>query len=443
MDDVVKVIKGLNILADDYVVLACSYGPDSMCLLDILRKENINIVVAHVNHNLREEARNEFLDLKKYCEDNNLIFEGAEIKEKILGNIEAGARDYRYNFFDKIVKKYKAKYLFTAHHGDDLVETVLMRISRGASFSGYAGFKMINEANGYKIIRPLICVTKDEIIKYTQENKIPYAIDSSNLSLDYTRNKFRYQVLPELKDINPNIHKKFIKFSDTINEYNDYLESEVYDLYSKLYNNKKIDLNEFVLLPVLLKKCILKKILINLYKESINKVNDRHIILILNLIDSNKVNGFINLPDGILVKKYYNILEFGKKDDNIFYNYVFDDCLEIYDWSLKIINSTDIIKSNYLIRLSSKDIKMPLYVRSRITGDKMLLKNGSKKVGEILSEAKISKTERDRWPIVCDADGKILWIPGVKKSKFDIEKNKDYDIIIKYVKKGEEYEKKK
>ena len=103
---------------------------------------------------------------------------------------------------------------------------------------------------------------------------------------------------------------------------------------------------------------------------------------------------------------------------------------------------TDIVKSNYLIRLNFKDIKLPIHVRNRTNGDKMELKNGTKKVGEILSEAKINRLDRDRYPIVCDDDNKILWIPGVKKSKFDRQINEDYDIIIKYIKKESINEKK-
>jgi len=444
MDRAIELIKNLDIYEDDYVVLACSYGPDSMCLLDLLRKENINVVVAHVNHNLRDESIDEYNDLKKYCDDNDIIFEGTEIKEYPKVNIEAYARKFRYNFFNKVVKKYKAKYLFTAHHGDDLVETILMRLSRGSSFGGYVGFHSITKMNGYELVRPLIYVTKDEIILYVDSLNIPYAIDKSNNSLDYTRNKYRHQVLPILKEINPKIHEKFIKFSHIINEYNDYVEKEVDNLYSELYLNNRLDLNEFNILPILLKKCLLKRILYELYGDNINRINDRHIELIFNLIDSYKKNSYIYLPGNIIVSKYYNILEFTKNEEKKVFDFILGDKkIEFDGYSIFKVDSTNILKSNYLIRLDSKDIKLPLHVRNRRVGDKIVLKNGTKKVGEILSEAKLPMKERDRYPIVTDSEGKILWIPGVKKSKFDKQNTEDYDIILKYVKKGEEYEKEK
>ena len=187
MDNVNEFIKSLNISEDEYVVLACSYGPDSMCLLDILIKNGINVVVAHVNHKLRKESDQEYVDLEEYCLKNNIIFEGSIIDKYPKGNIEAYGRSFRYNFFESIVKKYKAKYLFTAHHGDDLIETILMRIARGASLRGYAGFKKNTKLDNYYLVRPLIYLTKEDILNYVENLDIPYAIDNTNLELIHTR----------------------------------------------------------------------------------------------------------------------------------------------------------------------------------------------------------------------------------------------------------------
>lgn len=443
MDDTFKLINSLNIKDQDAVVLACSYGPDSMCLLDILSKLNIKVIVAHVNHKLRKESDDEYIKLEKYCKKNNYFFEGYVIENYPKGNTEAIARDIRYAFFDKIVKKYDAKYLFTAHHGDDLMETILMRISRGSSFKGYAGFKIITHKNNYDLIRPLTYLTKNEILKYVQDNNIPYAIDESNNSLNYTRNKYRHQILPILKDINPKIHTKFIKFSNTINEYNDYIEEEVNSLYSKLYLNNRIDLNEFNILPNLLKKCLLNKILFLIYENKINKINDEHINLILNLADNSKVNSLVNLPLNVQVIKFYNILEFAVFNEPLKgYNYIFNDEAEIELGKIIKISRTDIIKSNYLIRLDSRDITLPIHIRTRQDGDKIEVKNmdGMKKVNDIFIDNKVSKQNRDIYPIVTDGNGVILWLPGLKKSKFDKQSNERYDIILKYIKKGEKNE---
>lgn len=434
MNEVINYIKSLNI--NSKVILACSYGPDSMCLLDILINLDIDVVVAHVNHKLRSESDLEYDLLKKYCDERNIIFEGYVIDNYPKGNIENIARIKRYEFFNKLIDKYNSKYLFTAHHGDDLVETVLMRINRGASFKGYAGFEINSKNNGYSLVRPLVYVTKDDIVKYNKLNNIPYAIDKTNLECVHTRNIFRHKILPELKEINPKIHKKFIKFSNNIIDYYNYVNEEVIGYKSILYDNKKyLDINEVINLPEFIVKLLIQSILLEIYKDNINIINDKHTMLVMSLIYSDKANSSVVLPNNKVACKFYNKLEIVDSWEINSYEYILDKMVKIDLGKIFYVDNSDIIKSNYLLRLNSKDIKLPIHVRSRAIGDKIELKNGTKKVGEILSEAKINKLDRDKYPIVCDDNNNILWIPGIKKSKFDRQINDEYDIIIKYIKK--------
>ncbi len=147
MDSVYKFIDSLNIKSE-YVVTAISGGPDSMFLLEVLKKYNFKIVVCHVHHNHRAESDNEALMVEEYCKKNNMIFEFMKIEEYTNNTFtEVEARELRYKFFDKVLKKYNSDILFTAHHGDDLIETVLMRLTRGSSLKGYAGFEPISKRN--------------------------------------------------------------------------------------------------------------------------------------------------------------------------------------------------------------------------------------------------------------------------------------------------------
>ena len=194
MDYVYKFIENLNI-ENKTIVLAISGGPDSMLLLDVFlnlkEKLNLNIVVAHVHHNLRKESDYEAVEVEKICNKNNLIFEMKKI-EKYPNNkfSEEVARKIRYEFFDEVIKKYSADVLFTAHHSDDLIETILMRLTRGSSLKGYAGFEVISKDRGYKIARPLIYLTKLEIEKILKEKGIWYALDVTNQNDKYTRNRY-------------------------------------------------------------------------------------------------------------------------------------------------------------------------------------------------------------------------------------------------------------
>lgn len=443
MTETLNFIKNLNI-GEEYVVLACSYGPDSMVLLNLLQKEKLNIVVAHVNHKLRKESDQEELLLKKYCLNNNLIFESMTIDKYPKGNTEMNARKIRYDFFDEILKKYKSTNLFTAHHGDDLVETILMRLTRGSSFKGYAGFLKITKHDNYELIRPLIYITKEEIMHYVNINNIPYAIDYTNKEDKYTRNRIRNNILPELKKENKNIHKKFIKFSEIIYQYESYFEKETDLLYNKHFKNNKIDLNEFYLLEDIFKTRLLFKKLLNIYNEDISLINDEHTSLILNLISSHKQNSYVTLPKNIRVTKFYNMLEFDSYDNfSKVYNYPLNNEVELELGTISKILDTDIIKSNDILRISSSEIKLPIFIRNRKTGDKIEVKNlnGSKKIKDIFIDNKVPISKRDIYPVVVDANDNILWIPSLKKSKFDKQKTESYDIILKYKKKGEDYEK--
>ena len=231
-----ETIKFLNsiIRKNNKIVVACSGGPDSMCLLSLLcdlkKSINFDIIVAHVNHKIRKESDNEAIMVEKYAKDKGLVYEYKELNEFSDGNwTEDLARKKRYAFFREIMAKYKAQYLFTAHHGDDLIETVLMRITRGSTLSGYLGIKLKNN----NIVRPLLYVNKKEIMEYVKKNNIPYAIDKSNEKLDITRNRYRHTIIPFLENEDKNVHKKYLKFSKELEDYEEFV-------------NKYIINNEFV-----------------------------------------------------------------------------------------------------------------------------------------------------------------------------------------------------
>ena len=191
MERVIEFINSLNIDKDSYVIVACSGGPDSMMLLHVLHTLNFKVVCAHVNHKTRVETEEEYQFVQNYCDINNILFEGTEITESVTENFENYAREFRYNFFQDLAKKYNTSYLFTAHHGDDLVETVLMRVTRGSSLKGYRGFDKVSKRGNLTIIRPFVYITKEYILNYLSDNNIEYRIDNSNKSDDYTRNRFR------------------------------------------------------------------------------------------------------------------------------------------------------------------------------------------------------------------------------------------------------------
>jgi tRNA(Ile)-lysidine synthase len=423
----------------DTIVVGVSGGSDSMALLHVLTQlrleTDIFIICAHVNHNIREESNNEKLFIEKYCDNNQIIFESMKIEEYGDDNFHNEARSKRYIYFNSIVKKYGAVYLVTAHHGDDLIETILMRITRGSTFRGYAGFSKILDVGSYKIIRPFIHVTKEDILDYNKVNNVKYIEDMSNKKDIYTRNRYRKYLLPFLKKEDINVHEKFLKFSQTLFEYNNYIDKEMGKIIKDIYNQNILNIEKFMAVDKVIQVKIINCILETIYHDDLMLIYDSHIDLIYKLINSTKPNTYVHLPSNVKAIKSYNSLSF--KIEGMETN---DYELELLSYvnlsngmNLEVVDKCD-LTNNFVCRLNSKEVKLPLYVRNKRIGDRMEIKGmlGRKKIKDIFIDEKIAGRDRELWPIVIDSTGRILWLPGLKKSKYDKSKEESYDIIIRY-----------
>lgn len=429
----------LNLSYGDSVVVAVSGGPDSMALLHLLKRLSksidLQIVCAHVNHNVRKESIKESLFVRKYCAAENIIFEELIINEYEDDNFQNFARKKRYEYFEKILKKYNSKFLLTAHHADDLLETILMRIVRGSTLRGIAGFSELKKMPNYLLIRPLIHVTKQEIIDYNKNYNVKYVVDKSNNSDKYTRNRFRKYIVPALKKEDNEVHKKFYQFSKMLIEYDDYINKEVKKEIKKVYYQNALNLEIYKKYDKLIQKRMINYILEELYKNDLINITSKHINLILNLIKSRKHKLQIHLPSNIVVNKEQGFVYFEVMKEPVYnYNYKLEDYLNLPNGKNISIISESNSDSNDVCRLNLKEIKLPLYVRTRKNGDKMSIKGmlGRKKINDIFTDEKIKTSDRELWPIVLDAAGNIVWLPGLKKSTFAKTKDEKYDIILKY-----------
>lgn len=439
LNEVYEFLKKIKVSCNEKIIVAVSYGPDSMVLLDILKNKygSLNVICAHVHHNLRKESDDEAINLKNYCDINNIKFEMMKI-EKYANNkfSEVEAREKRYHFFEQLIKKYNSKYLFTAHHGDDLVETILMRLVRGSSISGYCGIPLISKRSFYSVIRPLLFITKEDILTYCSNNKISYAVDKSNDSDKYTRNRYRKYVLPVLKEENSGVHKQFIKFSTVLQEYDNYFINLTDKLYDKVVDNFCINLVGLLKYDDLIIKRIIMKFLFEYYGEEIKKISDANVNNVLDLIRSSKPNSSVSLPNNKNLIKSYNKLFFADKKGYNGYCFIFEDYVSLpNNYCIKLVDSLE-NTTNYMTALDSSSIKLPIYVRNKLDGDviEILGLNGKKKIKSIFINEKVPKERRNIYPIMVDSNGEVLWIPGIKKSKYDRSKQGKYDIILKYQK---------
>ena len=433
-------LKEIGIKYGDALVVGVSGGPDSMALLHILlrlkKALDLKIIVAHVNHNSgRPGQDSDELFVCEYCAKNDIVFESMIIEEYGDDNFHNEARSIRYNYFSKLAKKYNAKYIFTAHHADDLIETILMRITRGSTLRGYSGFSSVVKMENYKIVRPLIHMTKEQILEYLKKNRVKYVVDQSNAKDVYTRNRFRKYIVPEFKKEDSKVHEKFYKFSKTLLEYNDYIDSQVKKIYKEVCPQNIINIEKFLKQEPLIQSKVVYSLFEKIYQDDLMLLTDKHCDLLIDLIKSKKANSTIHLPNNIKAIKSYNTLELTKITiENNIYEIQIDSYVNLPNGkNIEVIKSTK-IDDNNICRLDLTEVKQPLYVRNRHDGDKMTIKGmlGRKKISDIFINSKVPMKERELWPIVCDANDNIIWLPGIKKSKFCKEKEENCDIILKY-----------
>ena len=190
--------KSLGIKPNEVYVLACSYGPDSMCLFDLLLKNEVKFVVAHVNYHKRKEAGEEERALRRYCDQNKVpfYFKGTHYQKR-YGNFQSWAREVRYKFFQEIYENLNADGLFIAHQEDDVIETYMIQIQRDVQVFNYG---LLEETSilSMRVLRPLLENTKKQIMEYCALNSVPFAVDSSNKTPVYTRNRIRIDVVSQM-----------------------------------------------------------------------------------------------------------------------------------------------------------------------------------------------------------------------------------------------------
>ena len=434
MKEVIKYIEKLKIKENDNVICAVSTGPDSMALLLVLKNlkdmYHFNIVVAHVNHHLRKESEKEERYIRDFCERNSLIFEIYDYFPRDLKNLEAKAREARYEFFEKMIDKYNSKYLFTAHHSDDLIETVLMKLVRGSTINGYKGFKIEDKRNNYSLVRPLLLADKKEILKYLKEKKQKYFIDKTNKISLFTRNRYRLKIIPLLRKENPNINTSFLEYSLLLDEMNSYIDKKVDEVYENIVNNNKINLEKFNKEDIIIKKKILERFLEAEYFSDIVELNKRHLNSILSITEDYSGKKTLDMPfNKVIVREYKELYFF--HETNYKKNKEILDKNKVFNMFKIYLDKDGNVDNNFVMRLNKKDVKLPLIIRTIEEDDVISLNNlGTKKVKDIFRDSKIKEDIRKYYPIITDSNNKIIFIPGIKKSNLLKKKTDKYDIII-------------
>ncbi len=432
------------------VIIAVSGGPDSMVLLHVMSQLSdelgLKLVVAHMNHGFRPEESLREAEMVRQFADSlgiGMVYREADIPAYAAAqrmNAQAAAREVRYQFLFDTASQHRAERILLAHHRDDQVETILMRLFRGASLSGLAGMPVERTVNKVKLIRPMLRIEKDSILSYAGAHHIPYSVDSSNLSRDYDRNRLRLDVIPLLHAFNPQLPQAMTRMAEVLRGEDEYMQAQTVERYERLveleHNCARMDRQAFMAEPLALQRRLIKLIL-NYLSSDFRQAN-------YDIIESVR-HSIIreSLPSAALVINAK--LRFERVYDKLVWKRVDPGAPRPGEGSgysyelLAMISRFELPEASGVMHLSAAPLPggdrlpmdassaifdaakliWPLTIRSRRDGDRMdpLGVNGSKKVKDIFIDLKIEPAWRDRVPILVDGANKLLWIPGIRRSR--------------------------
>lgn len=376
-----------NLDPSKYYLIACSGGPDSMALLDMCYRKKLNIGVAHVNYHHRDTALRDQRYVENYCQQHQLKCFVADYYDESDANFQKLARDFRYQFFKKIIDDCGFDALLVAHQMDDVLETYLFQLKRN-SIPSFYGINDENTIYGIKVLRPLLKMSKKQLQDYCDLNHLEYGIDESNLLDEYQRNIIRHH---ELSLLNDDQRLMLLKEITDKNRYKqDIIKSIKY-----LLKQDKISFEVFKTLKY-------QDIYLNeLLKHKLGQRQLQEIIR--QLLISDKL--LIALHQQILVKEYGYIKVFDRPYD---YEYLLNDCTLIANQHFKLVKEG--INSQ---KLAFNDDDLPLLFRNYHHGDKIKMRYGTKKVGRYFIDAKIPQQQRLNTLVVENKHHEIIFVEGI------------------------------
>ena len=426
---VIKFIDENQLLSrGDKVLVALSGGADSVFLLSFLqkfkRRFEIETAAFHLNHQLRgREAKQDEKFCEEFCSNNNikLLSISKDVKayaKKVKVSPEEAGRNIRYRELNKAAKKMKCKKIATAHNLSDSVETILLNLFKGTGLTGLTGVPIRRE----NIIRPILCLSSDEIRNYLKQNKIGYRIDESNLSSDYERNFLRNEIIPKLKSrLNPKLEEKISSSSKFLSQLNSYFNAEV----ERISNNSvvrdgkrlSIDLKKNSKFDKHFLSLFLKSVVENNFKIELNSEN---IYSLVDLIKS-QTGKSIQLKEDIIAARERNELIVQKKKKErkskspiqIRVGQTVDiagSTISIEKVNKKMVKFT---RDKSIEFISGDGLKETFEIRKWKAGDKFrpIGMKGTKKVSDFLADEKIPSSEK-KSQLVLINKGKIVWVIG-------------------------------
>jgi len=400
------------------VLCAVSGGADSVCLLHILASNrdawNIRVFAVHYEHGIRgEESLRDCRFVETLCDTLGvpLTVEHGDVPRIAVEQgkgLEEAARDLRYDFLQRTAEELNCDWIATAHNADDNAETILLNLVRGA---GAAGLRGIPPRRG-KIVRPLLPFSRDEIEIYLRENRISHVEDGTNASDEYSRNLLRHQVMPVLRQLNPNFSGTAANTSELMRRDEDFIDAEAGRFLAEHEQDGKLPLAEFRSLhPAVAGRVIRRMCPESLSMEAVDRV--------IAMAEKDEI-GCVDLP-GIRVRSERGKLRFGEQTElgRGEYHLIPGEPIDVPEVQKRIESefvtfSSEIHNSFKTYYLKCENICGDILITGRRDGDKLRPsgRNCTKTLKNLFLEAKLDTAEKNRILVLRDEKG-ILAVPGI------------------------------
>lgn len=451
IESVEKILeKECGLVKDKPIIVGVSGGPDSLCLMEVLRQAGYQIIVAYFDHKLRTESHADGRMVEKTATRLMLpcVIDGADVQahaEKNKLSVEEAARNLRYRFMFDLARKYKAQAVAVGHTADDQVETILMHFLRGSGMNGLKGMSYRSVIKTFDpdipVIRPLLNVWREETVVYCAVNGLRPHYDSTNDSLNFQRNRIRHLLIPTLETYNPKFREAVVRMSQSLRSDYEFIVASLQEAWDEMLVETQ---ETFLSFDVERLSSVSKGLQRNLVKHAMQvlrpnaDVNFQALERAVQAINSQDSSANIDLKGGLRLVKESNLIYISTSNAKLPFHIwpqmpshesisvIISSQIPLAGgwkfaseyWRLTTLAKEQAKDSNdpYQVWLDAESLPKQLELRVRRVGDyfsPLGMEGHTQKISDFFVNEKVPQRARDRWPLLCAGD-KIVWVPGFR-----------------------------